>query len=114
MEFSEFNKVANHPELLTGIPKLPDKFLLRAEIKCESQQPNLLSKGAISSQFGRVSLPSDFGDLMVDEQIAIAEKLAKSHYEKFVERIPSQGRIAYYVLFKNDATLKNFDLVELT
>ena len=45
----------------------------------------MLSKGAISSQFGRVSLPSDFGDLMVDEQIAIAEKLAKSHYEKFVK-----------------------------
>lgn len=36
MEFSEFNKVANHPKLLTGIPKLPDKFLLRAEIKFES------------------------------------------------------------------------------
>lgn len=108
MSFLEFSQKAENTNKLKGFSDLakPDYYTLTAHIVFEGYQPNWLSKGAIRSQFGRVALPSNFADLPNEQRIEIANNLAKTHYAKYSQQIPSAGRISHYYLLKNGKILE--------
>lgn len=111
MSFIELNQRAQNPNLLQGFSHLakPDSYRLTAQIMFERYQPNWLSKDAIRTQFGQVVLPSNFVDLPSGQQLEMAKKLANNHYKHYAQQIPSEGRIANYVLVKNDSIVTTFE-----